>query len=377
MRITRKTGGGLAALVLGLALAAVPTQAHAAIACNVPALQAAIIAANVSGGTIDLAPNCTYSVTDAQAIGDNAMPNIINDITINGFNSTIERAATAATDFRIFQVDGPSGKLTLNRVTVRNGHFIDGGGIIVLDDGTLILNAATVLKENEADSTGGGLRNFGAVFLNAGSKVTDNDASVGGGIMNDGTLTGRSANVSDNRAIFGGGGILNDSSGILDLRTSTVSLNRTTIASGAGILNINEATLTSTVVSDNTATTVGGGFYNLGNATINNSRISANNAGNRGGGLYNFATLHVNGTVIRANHVTVPAPTAQGGGLYNEAGTTTFTNSNVYSNTVPPPGDGGGIYEQPGSTVNLVTSAVFSNTPDNCRPPGAVPGCTG
>ncbi|MET7904737.1 hypothetical protein [Streptomyces sp. NPDC005336] len=162
MRITRKAGGGLAALVLGLALAAVPTQAHAAIACDVPALQAAIVAANVSGGTIDLAPNCVYSVTDAQAIGDNAMPVIINDVTINGFNSTIERAAAAATDFRIFQVDGPSGKLTLNRVNVRNGHFADGGGILVNPGGTLILNAATVLKENLADGLGGAILNDGA-----------------------------------------------------------------------------------------------------------------------------------------------------------------------------------------------------------------------
>ncbi|MET8681962.1 hypothetical protein ABZW18_31380 [Streptomyces sp. NPDC004647] len=38
--------------------------------------------------------------------------------------------------------------------------------------------------------------------------------------------------------------------------------------------------------------------------------------------------------------------------------------------------EAGGIFEKPGSTVNLVSSVVSGNTPDNCRPPGAVPGCT-
>ncbi|MET8014320.1 hypothetical protein ABZU86_22685 [Streptomyces sp. NPDC005271] len=382
MRITRRAGGGMAALILGMALAAIPTQALAApVPCNVPALQAAIVAANGSpnGGTIDLAPNCVYSVTDAEAIGDNAMPIITNNITINGFNSTIQRDPAAATNFRIFQVDGSTGRLTLNRVTVRNGHSVDGGGIRVNPGGTLILNAATDVRENEADGIGGGILNDGTVFLNPGSRVTDNEAGAGGGgIINRAALTARSATVSENRGASGGG-IFNTTTGTLDLRTSTVSLNRATVDNGGGIVNGNEATLTSTVVSGNTAVNRAGGFFNFSfaSATINSGRISDNEADNLGGGLYNAGTLNVNQTTVRANHVTVPAATSHGGGLYNETGTTTFTSSNVYQNTVAPPGDGGGIYEEPGSTVTLVTSSVFSNTPDNCRPPGAVPGCSG
>jgi hypothetical protein len=38
--------------------------------------------------------------------------------------------------------------------------------------------------------------------------------------------------------------------------------------------------------------------------------------------------------------------------------------------------EAGGIFEKPGSTVNLVRSPIVGNTPNNCRPQGAVPGCT-
>jgi len=37
---------------------------------------------------------------------------------------------------------------------------------------------------------------------------------------------------------------------------------------------------------------------------------------------------------------------------------------------------GGGIFNS-GSTVTLVASLVTQNSPNNCRPPGSVPGCSG
>jgi hypothetical protein len=38
---------------------------------------------------------------------------------------------------------------------------------------------------------------------------------------------------------------------------------------------------------------------------------------------------------------------------------------------------GGGIFASPGSPATLDHSRVFGNTPDNCAPPGIVPGCSG
>jgi hypothetical protein len=37
---------------------------------------------------------------------------------------------------------------------------------------------------------------------------------------------------------------------------------------------------------------------------------------------------------------------------------------------------GGGIFNN-GGTVTLAKTPVTGNTPDNCEPPGTVPGCTG
>ncbi|MBI0298599.1 hypothetical protein JBE04_30085 [Streptomyces sp. PRKS01-29] len=380
MRSRTTVGGGLAALALGLSLAAVPTPAQAAIACDVGALQTAITAANVNGGTIDLAPNCTYSVTDPQAIGPNAMPVITNDITLNGFNSIIERSGTAVTLFRIFEVGGTSGKLTLNRVTVRGGHSAsNGGGILVNSGRTLTLNAATVVKENESDQNGGGVFSAGHVFLNPGSRVDDNRAAIsGGGIHSLGDATAQSANVSANRALtLDGGGVFNGTGATLDLRTTTISGNHAFDDAG-GVFNDGTVTAYGSVIAGNTSLDQGGGVdNNSGTFTFTSGRISDNSTNFRGGGVHNSATLNLITTVLRANHVTVPALTSHGGGLYNAAGTATLTSSNVYSNTVAPPGNGGGIFEQPGSTVNLVTSTVFSNSPDNCQPPGQVPGCSG
>jgi hypothetical protein len=38
--------------------------------------------------------------------------------------------------------------------------------------------------------------------------------------------------------------------------------------------------------------------------------------------------------------------------------------------------EGGWNFEEPGGTVVLNKSVASGNTPDNCRPAGAVPGCT-
>jgi hypothetical protein len=55
----------------------------------------------------------------------------------------------------------------------------------------------------------------------------------------------------------------------------------------------------------------------------------------------------------------------------------TLQSSGVIRNAASGPGaDGGGI-ENIGSTVTLGSSPVVANVPNNCRPPGSVPGCIG
>ncbi|MFE7839336.1 hypothetical protein ACFU53_25770 [Streptomyces sp. NPDC057474] len=384
MRFAPKAGSVLTAVGLALGLATIPAPAHAApITCDEAALVDAIDAANLAGGgTIDLTPDCVYSLDTVEPAvggsGPNGLPVITEPITINGSNAVIERAtATGTPKFRIFEVGGTDGKLTLNRVNLRNGNpTVDGSE----DGGAILVNAGRVLAVNSSNLTGNTAQEGGAIASLSGSSTTISSSTVrdntvffgGGGLYNlGGSVTARSSVVSDNTAHHGSG-IHN--LGTLNLQSSVVRNNSAPLMGGVGggVYNTGTATISSSSVQKNTAG-IGGGLFNLtGSMIVNFSSINGNSAENEGGGIRNYATLSLNSTSLSNNKVT--AAGSQGGGLYNGTGTTTLTGSFVTGNGAVL--EAGGIFENPGSTVNLVSSFVFGNTPDNCRPPGAVPGCT-
>jgi hypothetical protein len=87
--------------------------------------------------------------------------------------------------------------------------------------------------------------------------------------------------------------------------------------------------------------------------TLNKSKVDDNTAGGDGGGIANGVPLGgpnpVLGGPVTLNHSQVTGNTAtQGGGIFNFGG-----------------------------TVKLSATPVTNNTPNNCAPPGTVPGCTG
>jgi CSLREA domain-containing protein len=99
----------------------------------------------------------------------------------------------------------------------------------------------------------------------------------------------------------------------------------------------------------------GGGIYNNGGTlTVTNSTLSGNTAplGN-GGGIYNNAgTLTVTNSTLSGN----PIPNGNGGGIYNNAGALTITNSTLATNSAF---FGGGIYNNSSGTLT-VTNGTFS-----------------
>ena len=107
--------------------------------------------------TITLAPGGTYTLTgiDNTTEGNNGLPSITSDITIDGNGATIERDS-AVQAFRIFHVSF-NGNLTLNEVTVSNGRATGsglgsfGGGI--LNFGTVTITNSTI-SGNSASSVG-------------------------------------------------------------------------------------------------------------------------------------------------------------------------------------------------------------------------------
>jgi hypothetical protein len=183
--------------------------------CSSGALIAAITAANAAGGgTISLAPGCTYPLTSADN-GENGLPVVTTRIGVNGNGATI---AGNNGSFRIWEVDGPGGNLSLQSVTITGGSADIGGGIENVG-GTVTLNHSQVTG-NAATQAGGGIAS--ATFDPASvAKLTLNNSAVtsnkqtagpatadslgGGGIVNIlGTATLNSSQVDGNTSLNGG-----------------------------------------------------------------------------------------------------------------------------------------------------------------------------
>ena len=381
---------------LGCAVFAVlgGASAGASVSSNVPCsgasggaagLVAAINAANAGGGgTINLAPGCTYSLTSANNMtaGANGLPVITSPITINGSGTTI---AGNNSNFRIILIAGAAGgRLTLNGITVTGGNASGqqppasfGGGIFNFA-GTLTLNQS-VVTGNMAAGAGGGIAS-GTMGPGPGATLTLNNSEVSWNTVPPSGM--------------GGGGILNIS-GTLNINNSTIDHNSG--SGGGGIASGNgngggpgsPVTINNSVISDNNATggpeTGGAGISNGGTLLMNNTQLTGNNAdGGFGGGLLNHATATLNNVSATGNSAAI------GAGIANvnlqgipENGTPpvpalTMNNGNVTGNTASVAGGGianVSIFGAPLGSVTLHNTQVNGNSPNNCIPVGSIAGC--
>ncbi|MFF7903590.1 MULTISPECIES: hypothetical protein [unclassified Streptomyces] len=291
------------------------------------------------GGTVNLRRGCTYTLTDAAPPNDdNGLPVIKSKVTINGCGDTITRAATAA-KFRFFEIDGPNGNLTLNALTLSNGHAStslgNGRGGAIRLNGTgpaLTLNNAS-LKTNTADVFGGAVDNDNGAFSVNRSTLRNNKASSGEAVFvspfgGSGTATlDRSRIIGNHASVLGGG-----------------------IAAAVGT----KATLTSTQVTGNDVT----------------------GANAQGGGIFNtVGTVRLTDSPVTGN--TVNGTNSRGGGIFNTgSGTVALTRSPATrSRALGTGANGGGIFNASGS-VTRIASRVTGNRPNNCGSPSTVPGCS-
>jgi predicted outer membrane repeat protein len=417
----------LAKLALGVGGAlALLTVAPAAIASASPAVSvpcsggaagliAAINSANIAGGTVNLSPGCDYSLTAPNntnpnpLIGANGLPVVTNQVTINGFNTTISRNPSSATPFRIFEVDGPGGSLTLAGLTITGGSSSSIGGGIVNNGGVVTVSHSRVTG-NAAVGGGGGIASgdlgkstalLGTLTLN-NSQVSSNTVTggspnfpnAGGGIIDkSGTVGLNDSQVTWNTAAGSAGGIANVG-GALTLNFSQVS-NNTSQGGGGGIASGNgnggtipppssTLTLFRSQVNGNTSnggpTGGAGGLANGGIATITLSQVNGNSApGAPGGGILNHGTMTINLSQVNYNNApndsSIPPDPGAGGGIANvdfgvpNSGILTLNGTQVDNNTAS--GQGGGIAEEgfdtngnlvAGNTLSLNFSLVTGNT---------------
>ena len=206
------------------------TYAPKQVPCDAFELVDAIGKSNSTGGihTLELAQGCVYELTwiEDMTNGHNGLPTILTEMTINGNGATIIRADDAP-NFRIFHV-GSKTTLTLNNLTIENGHA-DGAG------------------PSNYEDRGGAILNRGILSIDS-VLITNNYAGYVGGIYNTGNITIKNSTISHNNA---------------DSLTN-------------GILNTGEMEITHSTISENGLITYGDAIWNKGTLLVTNSTISDN-----------------------------------------------------------------------------------------------------
>jgi len=169
---------------------------------------------------------------------------------------TIQRSASASTNFRIFHISA-GGYVVISGLTITKGNPQNsGGGLYVDNASTLFLESCAVIN-NSAQSSG--------------------ELTQGGGIATGGTGTPSvfiiSSTISGNSATDDGGGI---AAGSLTIDTSTISGNTAVNRYGGGINVAGTTSITNSTVANNSAA-VGGGLRGNGYSVTTSNSIFANN----------------------------------------------------------------------------------------------------
>jgi len=257
-------------------------------------------AAGSGPDTIELTTDVTLTeVNNSGTYGDNGLPVVASDITVEGGGFTIERDANAPA-FRLFAVYY-GGTLNLNDVTVRNGQVLTEGGGLLNHKGTLNLTNSTV-SGNSAGGSGGGISSY------YHSLTVQSDTPP---------LTLTNSTVSGNSAAHGGG---------IGIYSFTVQ----------GLPH--PVTLMNTTVSGNSASLTAGGIYCFGRLLIDHSTVSGNSAGDRAGGIWHWQVGDY--TSILTNSTVSGNSAANGGGGLHLDQNFAIINSTVSGNSAA---YGGGI----------------------------------
>ena len=148
-------------------------------------------------------------------------------------------------------------------------------------------------------------------------------------------------NVTDQQVTVNGGGLIN---------LSGEDLRQIFYVTGSGDLTLND------IILQDGASAQGGAIYAEAQATVTLRRsfVTSNNASGEGGGVYNLGTLNVEDTTFGSNITQL-----HGGGIFNNGGTVTITDSYLISNQAPN-GSGGAVYTV-GGQVTVNRSAVRSS----------------
>ena len=320
-------------------------------------------------------------------------------LTINGGNYSGNAAVRAGGG--IEDASGNPDDLRISGITAdgnRTGAIGDtpanpgNGGFLHVSDGegvTRIEIFGGTYRNNTAAREGGALWNGAGTMIVEDAVIQTNTASGdaaddgGGGIFNNGgTLIVRdNTTISGNRAdgtLGSGGGIFNAVNGTAEITSSSITGNNANRAGGgiedASLVTENAVTLTDVTLSGNNGGDNpgnGGGLHVTGdgNIVVMNSTIR-NNTAAEGGGLWNNAgEMSVTDSIIENNTANGDAADQGGGGVFNQAGTLIITSSTLNGNDATgTSGSGGAAFndgdanDEATATLTIDRSSIFANT---------------
>lgn len=385
--ISRLPTAGILPILLGLIVlleTAAPVQAGGTVEnCSDDSAFNSVL---IGGGTVTF--NCGDREETA-TIALSSTKTISVDTTIDGGGKVTLSGAHA---MRLFEV-GSGVTLSFKNIVLANGYgsFSDGGTIY--NAGHLILDNTTIRDAGNSNFYGGAIATIGAVdvtnstFLNneggsagaiyangagavvtiAGSLFQDNsvistnpDSNRGGAIFvaNGATINLSSSQVLSNTGAYGSGIAVDN--GSVTLSDVTLAYNKSTgNGNGGGIYNLGTADLTDVRFLQNSIRTGdGGGLYNKGTATLSRATMFQNSSSYGGGIANDHGTLTVTDSTFMSNSANV----AGGGGIANEFGTMTLTNLTVAGNAAS--GDAGGVENGRGTATltNVTISGNFASS---------------
>jgi len=278
---------------------------------------------------------------DSDASGGDCAAGAGSDTIAFGLGGTIVLSSTlpTITDAAGLNIDGSGQSVTVN-----------GNSLLVLAvaaGASLTLQHLTVTNGHNLGQKGGALHNGGMLSVN-GMTFTNNSANQGGAIYSIGSLTITDSSFAGNSGTLGEGGAIY-SSGDLSVRNSSFSEDNNAFTGGA-IENLGDATVATSRFSGNRAEW-GGGLHNGGTLAVTDSSF-LDNEGEAGGAIRNDDGLTVSGSTIAGNSG------FDGGGIFNQ-GSLTLSNSTVSGNTANLAG--AGLENAPAGTAGVIHSTFSGN----------------
>ena len=276
------------------------------------------------------------------------MPQITSEMTFEGNNRTLRRAASAG-DLRLLLVSG-TGNLTVNDLTLRDGLLSGttstdyGAAIAIVSGGQAVVNRS-VFRDNYAGLTGGAILAFG-------STVTINDSVF----SNNSTLYGTTTETA-------GGAIAIQSTSTGTIRDSVFRGNRSYQGGALSHLINSSLSVSGSLFLDNRASHAHGAVTVLetSSTTIKNSTFRGNRAATNGGALgASDHDLTLENSTFYGNRNTDEV--TLGSAVFATSATLTLRHVTLVQN----PTQVSALDVQNSSTLNMVNSVIAGSGGPDC-----------